>query len=237
MLSVVSPVFEHAGGVEQLVKQIDKACRSLGIPFEIILVDDGSSDNSWEAISSLTKDYPVKGLGHCENFGQHQAIYTGLKFAKGDYIVVMDCDLQDDPAYIPVMVSKSMESGSAVLAYRKTKQNHPYYVLSSRLLNACLTILTGVKMHYRTGNFGCFPQAVVTKLIEMGHWDFYFPVAVRLAEGPVDSIEVNHFERAHGESTYSLKRHIRLAWSAMRFAWKKPSGRVDGDIATICRET
>lgn len=237
MLSVVSPVFEYAGVVEPLVSQIDKACRSLGIPFEIILVDDGSIDRSWEAISSLCNDYPVKGVGHCQNNGQHQAIYTGLKYAKGDYIIVMDCDLQDDPACIPMMVSKSMESGRSALAYRKTKKNHPYYVLSSRLLNACLTMLTGVKMHYRTGNFGCFPRSVILKVLEMGHRDFYFPVAVRLAEGYVDSIEVNHKERVHEESTYNLRRHIHLAWSAVRFAWLKPTGNDHGDIATICRET
>jgi len=233
VVSVVSPVCQHASGIELLVKSLKEVFDTIDSEPEIILVDDGSLDNSWQEIKCLEKEYPIIGLKHSRNMGQHQAIYTGLLEASGNMVIVMDCDLQDDPANIPKLIEASINTNASVVAFRVTKNNHPYYVLSSKLLNWLLSKIIGIPIHYKTGNFGCYQKTCVDRIKQIDRKSFYFPVAVRKVEGDVKSIVVQHKERSHGESTYNFGSHVKLAFQAIHFSFRKSNLQSSASVELI----
>lgn len=223
-LSIVCPVYQGEHSLTHLVEAVDKNCQESGIIYDLILVDDGSSDNSWLTITELQKRYPITAVKQAANYGQHYAIHAGLRQAKGRKIMVMDCDLQDDPACIPLLLEASGIHRSSVLAFRKTKKNDPYYVVSSWFLNVLLTILTRRYNHYRTGNFGVFDQALIRSILQDGIRNFYFPAAVRIYGGHLPVLVVRHGERKHGSSTYTFSRQLKLALQALSYALFHRSG-------------
>lgn len=225
-ITVISPVFNNGSGIPALLQQVQDVLSTLQVVPQIILVDDGSTDHSWEEITRMGPS--VAGLcayRHVRNMGQHQAIYTGLQFAKGDWVVVMDADLQDNPAYIAAFFESCTKRQRSILASRHTKKNRPYYVISSYLLNTLLSALVGLRMHYRTGNFGMFMRSTIDKVRSMSPHNFYFPVAVRLAEGRIEHIDVEFRLRYDGDSSYTFSKHISLALQAIRFALSRQRGK------------
>ena len=124
-LSIVSPVYKAEMIIPELVRQILKHVSSITDSFEILLVEDASPDNSWKTImEEAKKNDKVKGIRLSRNFGQHAAIVAGLSHAKGEWVVVMDCDLQDDPAEIVKLFSKAVEGHDVVLAKRENRQDN-----------------------------------------------------------------------------------------------------------------
>ena len=122
-ISVVSPIYRAENIVEKLVDEIQKVMEPLNVTYEIILVDDRSPDNSWQVMKQLSSNFPeVKSIRLSRNFGQHPAIMAGLSFATGDWIVVMDCDLQDQPKEISKLYNKAIEGYDIVLA--RNQQRH-----------------------------------------------------------------------------------------------------------------
>ena len=122
ILSIVSPVYRAAEIVDQLVSEIQKTMAHLHVSYEIILVDDRSPDNSWEVMKNNAAKFPeVKCLRLSRNFGQHPAILAGLTYATGDWVVVMDCDLQDQPKEIIHLYNKALEGYDVVLARRENR--------------------------------------------------------------------------------------------------------------------
>ena len=123
-ISIVSPVYQSEGIVDELVKRITEEVTRITEDFEIVLVEDGSSDQSWKKIEKNCKtDIRVKGIKLSRNFGQHYAISAGLKESQGDHIVVMDCDLQDNPKYIAEMYEKSKEGYDIVYTFKKFRKH------------------------------------------------------------------------------------------------------------------
>lgn len=143
-LTVVSPVFKAVDIVEKLVERIhDEVSRLPAVSsFEILLVDDGSPDGSWEAIQSCCERYPcLRGVKLSRNFGQHAAIEAGLSCANSDYVVVMDCDLQEDPVSIGVMLDKALEGYDVVLTSRKNRAFSADKNLSAALFKKIINFL------------------------------------------------------------------------------------------------
>jgi dolichol-phosphate mannosyltransferase len=139
-ISVVSPVYRAENIVHELVKQLHKNLLTITEDYEIILVNDASPDESWVAIiKECEKDIRVKGINLSRNFGQHYAITAGLTYAKGDWIVVMDCDLQDRPDEISNLYEKAQEGWDIVYARRTERQDKFLKQLSSNLFNATFT--------------------------------------------------------------------------------------------------
>ena len=136
MISVVSPVYHAEEIVEEFVRQVSAALEQIGPDFEIILVDDGSSDESWMRIAvACAADPRVKGIKLSRNFGQHYALTAGLEHARGEKVAVMDCDLQDDPAFLRDLYAKSSEGHDVVLTIQKQRAHGLLKRTTARLFN------------------------------------------------------------------------------------------------------
>jgi dolichol-phosphate mannosyltransferase len=211
-ISVVSPVYQAAPIVPRLVSEVSSALGDLTDSFEIILVDDRSRDDSWNAIKQECKKSPrVKGLRLSRNFGQHSAITAGLGLAKGDWIVVMDCDLQDRPDQIQTLYHKALEGYDIVLARRRARRDSRLKRFYSRAFYSVFSYLTETTQDAAIANFGIYHKKVIEAVLGMDDNIRYFPAMVQWVGFQSTRVDVEHSSRAQGESTYNLRKLLRLA--------------------------
>ncbi len=212
-ISVVSPVYGCAGCLEELADQVELAISSLGKTFELILVDDASPDNSWPRITELAERKPwIRGFKLARNFGQHAAITAGISQSLGQWIVVMDCDLQDLPSEIPRLYEKAIQgSHSIVFAQRIQRQDTPLKRFSSWSFFRLLTWLTGIRQDSSTANFGIFERKVINAILRMPERDRCFPLMIKWAGFDTAFLPVEHGRRIVGESSYNLRKLLKLA--------------------------
>ncbi|MBC8464171.1 MAG: glycosyltransferase family 2 protein, partial [Bacteroidetes bacterium] len=178
-ISVVSPVYNAEAILPDLVDQINRAIKPLNENFEIVLVEDGSPDSTWDEIEKLCLQFPeIKGILLSRNFGQHHAISAGLTLAKGEWVVVMDCDLQDRPGERPKLLKKAREGYDVVLARRVLRQDGFFKKLSSSIFYHVLSWLTGVKHDPTIANFGIYSRKVIDAVNSMPESIRYFPTMV-----------------------------------------------------------
>jgi glycosyltransferase involved in cell wall biosynthesis len=222
-LSVVVPVYGCRECLVELHRRLDAALQGIGMDYELILVDDSSPDGAWEAIAELCRaDARVKGIRLSRNFGQHQAISAGLDQALGSWVVVMDCDLQDDPAEIPRFHQKAAEGYDAVVGRRAFRQDSWFRRGASRAFYALLGYLTESKIDASVANFGIYSARLIRAVKSMGDDSRFFPLMVRWVGFRVASIEVNHQERHSGRTSYSWARLLSLALNAALSFSSKP---------------
>lgn len=211
-LSIISPVYRAEQTLESLVLRIKNAVNTLNAEFEIILVEDASPDRSWDEIERLAKLHPeVVGIKLSRNFGQHYAITAGLDHAKGDWVVVMDCDLQDRPEEIPQLLAKAEEGYDVVLARRANRQDGFFKRLSSRLFYRTLAWLTGSRQDETVANFGIYHRNVIHEIREMRESIRYFPTMVRWVGFRQTTLDVVHAANGERGSSYNFKRLFNLA--------------------------
>jgi glycosyltransferase involved in cell wall biosynthesis len=211
-LSVVSPVYRAETLVHELVEKICLSLHPICKDFEIILVEDGSPDASWKAIERVTLEFSeVRGVRLSRNFGQHYAISAGLSLARGEWVVVMDCDLQDQPSEIPKLLEKAKEGYDVVLARRAIRQDGFFKKLSSRLFYGTLAWLTGTKHDPAIANFGVYSSKVIKAINSMPESIRYFPTMVRWVGFQSATLDVEHAARPEGKTSYNLKRLLNLA--------------------------
>ena len=185
LISVVIPVYGCAQCLPELKSRLYAALEQISEHFEIILVNDASPDDSWEAIQRLAVEDPrTKGISLSRNFGQHYAITAGLDHARGEWVVVMDCDLQHPPAAIPRLVAKWEEGYKVVYARRAAQKNSLFKRLTSRLYYQVIDSTTDVAMPRGVGDFRLIDQTVQRELIRLQ----YDPVAL-------DSQRAQRFDR------------------------------------------
>ncbi|MFV0470785.1 MAG: glycosyltransferase family 2 protein [Paludibacteraceae bacterium] len=166
-ISVVSPVYRAENIVSELVKQVKEAVSPISEDFEIILVNDASPDNSWGKIAEeCSKDKRVKGIDLSRNFGQHYAITAGLQYAKGEWVVVMDCDLQDRPDEIPNLYGKAQEGWDIVYARRTKRKDKFIKNTTSLIFNKVFAYLSGIKQD-NVANFGIYHSLVISEYNKM----------------------------------------------------------------------
>ncbi len=221
--SIISPVYESENLIDTLVERIGEQMSILGENYEIILVEDGSSDNSWEKIeANAQKDARIKGIKLSRNFGQHYAITAGLQAAKGQWIVVMDCDLQDNPAEIPQLYQKAQEGYEVVLARRKRRQDDFLKRVFSWIFYKVLSYLTGQKQDASVANFGIYHRAVIEAICQMPENLRYFPTMVAWVGFRQSKIDVSHQARQVGESSYNFSKRLNLAVNIMLAYSDKP---------------
>lgn len=212
VLSVVSPVYGCAGCLEALCERIVAAVAPSGIDFEIVLVCDASPDDAWARIVEIgARDPRVRGLRLSRNFGQHPAITAGLAHARGDWVVVMDCDLQDPPEAIPALRAAVRPGLDAVVVQRKARKDGPLKRGFSRAFYATLSWLTGDRHDPETANFGIYSRRLVDAVLGMPESGRFFPLLVRWTGLPRTTIAIEHADRASGRSGYSLRGLLRLA--------------------------
>jgi dolichol-phosphate mannosyltransferase len=210
-ISVVSPVYGCRGCLEDLVDRVAAVLQPTA-SFEVVLVDDASPDNAWPRILELAQTRPwVRGLRLSRNFGQHYAIAAGIEHARGDRIVVMDCDLQDVPEEIPALLSALDEGVDVAFAQRLDRQDGPLKRFGSWAFFRLLSWLTGVQQDHTTANFGAYKRKVIDAVNRMPERERCFPLMVKWAGFQCVKVPVNHARRTEGKSGYSFKRLFKLA--------------------------
>src|SRR5690554_2802938 len=192
-ISIVSPVYQGENFLKELVERIEKAMEVLPGSFEIILVDDGSRDGSWSYIEALVqnKSY-LHGIKLSRNFGQHYAITAGLDAARGEWVVVMDGDLQDRPEEIPSLWNTAQLGYDVVLARRVNRNDGVWKKLSSKLFYRTLAYMTGSQQDETIANFGIYHQKVILEIGKMRESIRYFPTMVKWVGFKQISIPVEH---------------------------------------------
>ena len=212
VISIVSPVYRGEKMVHELVCRIQKNVSGFTEDYEIILVNDASPDNSWQAIlQECSIDHRIKGINLSRNFGQHRAILSGLQYAKGDWVVVMDCDLQDKPEEISTLYKKALEGYDVVFAQRVERKDSLLKRMSSTIFYSVFRFLSGVKFDNQVANFGIYKQSVIQAVRNMPERDRSFPVQVSYVGFKTTHIPVTHGQRQEGGSSYTLKTLLKYA--------------------------
>jgi undecaprenyl-phosphate 4-deoxy-4-formamido-L-arabinose transferase len=216
-VSVVIPVFNEEQNLPELIARCLKACSVGGESFEIILVDDGSSDASAQIIAeaAIAGAGKVVGVLLNRNYGQHAAVMAGFGEARGQIIVTLDADLQNPPEEIPSLVRK-MEEGYDVIGTVRTPRHDPLFRrLASRIVNHAARRATGVMMH----DYGCMLRAyrrnVIDAVLQCHERSTFIPVLANSFARRATEIEVRHAERVSGDSKYSLWKLINLQFDLL----------------------
>ncbi|TFV97912.1 glycosyltransferase [Algoriphagus kandeliae] len=222
-ISIVIPVYFGRDTLDELTERICQVMKQLEKTFEIILVDDGSPDDSWEKIEELAQeDGFIKGIKLSRNFGQHYAITAGLDQAKGDWVVVMDCDLQDSPEEISWLYQKAMEGYDVVVGKRVDRKDHFWRKFGSKLFYRTLSYLTGSEQDETIANFGIYHHRVIQEVIGMRESIRYFPTMIKWVGFRQISIPVAHQSNQNRKSTYHTKKLFNLALDIMLAYSDKP---------------
>ena len=212
-LSLVIPVYNEEESLLPLFDEIHNALDSLPHAWEVVLVDDGSSDKSLSVLKTLAEKDPehIRVVVFRRNFGQTAAMAAGIDHAKGEIIVLLDADLQNDPADIPMMLEKLDEGYDVVSGWRhKRKDNFITRTLPSNMANALISRVTGVKLH----DYGCtlkaYRREVITGFRLYGEMHRFIPVFAHSVGAKIVEMRVNHHPRQFGEAKYGLERTFKV---------------------------
>ena len=195
----------------------------IGEDYEIILVDDRSPDNSWEVMKVLSsQNSKIKSIRLSRNFGQHSAIFAGLTKTKGDWVVVMDCDMQDQPKEIAKLYKKALEGYDIVLGQRENRKDKFLKKLSSKLFYKVFNYLSGGQFNNEIGNFGIYKKKVIDSILNINDYIKFFPLFINWVGFRNISIPIEHGEREEGKSSYSISRLLKLAFNVIISFSDKP---------------
>lgn len=210
-ISVVSPVFEAEECIAELCRRLKTVLVEISGDFEIILVDDGSSDRSWSRIQAEAASDPrVYGVRLAKNFGQHRAISAGLDLARGDWVVVMDCDLQDPPEVIPQLIDKALEGHDIVLARFDQREESFLRQVVSKMFWTALSSLAGFSFDHKAGNFRVMSRKVVESFRLYKEQLRFLGGITSLMGFAVETVSVAREQRFGGKSSYSVSKLISL---------------------------
>lgn len=211
-VSFVIPVFNEAENLEELYKELAAAASRLGRPFEIIFVDDGSTDASWPTLLGLQKKDPfVKIIRLRKNFGQTAALVAGFDYAGGDIIISMDADLQNDPGDVPLFIAKIEEGYDLVSGWRKNRRDR---FLTRRVPSAAANWLISRVTRVRLHDYGCtlkaFRRDVVKNIRLYGELHRFIPAIASNMGVAIAEVAVHHRARRHGKSKYNIFKFTRV---------------------------
>jgi len=211
-LSIVIPVYNEVENVESLYNALEPVLKQLDKSYEVILIDDGSSDGTYAKLKEVhEKNHRFKIIRFRRNFGQTAAMSAGFDFAKGEIVVTLDADLQNDPEDIPLLLEEIDKGYDVVSGWRKNRRDNIIIrTIPSRTANWLISKLTGVKLH----DFGCTLKAYrndVIKNIELyGDMHRYIPALASRIGIKVTEVPVSHHKRMHGRSKYGLSRVLKV---------------------------
>lgn len=212
-LSLIVPVYNEEKNLPLLIEAIRAALEPLPYTWEVILVDDGSEDNSLQVMTQLAEEYSerLRVVSFRRNFGQTAAIAAGLDYARSEIIILLDADLQNDPADIPMLLEKLDEGYDLVSGWRRRRQDkYITRTLPSNLANWLISHVTGVPLH----DYGCTLKAYRREVLEgfrlYGEMHRFIPVFAHSVGARITEIPVNHHPRMFGEAKYGLERTIKV---------------------------
>jgi polyisoprenyl-phosphate glycosyltransferase len=212
LLSIVSPVYKAEKIVDELIWRIKESVKEITEDYEIILVEDGGGDHSWEKIETHSKiDQHVKGIKLSRNFGQHNAITAGLDHCKGDWVVVMDCDLQDQPEEIPKLYTEALKGFDIVYAKRKLRHDSYFKKTTSKIFYKLFAWLSGVPQDGTIANFGVYSSKAIAAVNDLREPLRSFASMIKWVGFKSTAIYVEHAPRFEGKSTYNFNRLLNLA--------------------------
>ena len=211
-LTVVVPAYNEAESLPELAEWIDRVCTGSSIGYEIIIIDDGSSDGTWDAVKRISAaNNRVKGVRFRRNYGRAAALQTGFEAASGDVVITMDADLQDSPDEIPGLVKMIREEGYHVVSGWKKKRYDPFVKrITSRLYNYTARQFSGIKLHDFNCGLKAYDGEVVKSIEVYGEMHRYIPMLVREAGfRNIGEKVVQHQARKYGITKYGLDRFLK----------------------------
>ena len=222
-ISVVSPCYGAPTLLRQLVKEITEVVSLLTESYEIVLVEDCSPDDSRDIIREIcAQDTHVKGVFLSRNFGQQSALNAGYDIAQGNYVVTLDCDLQNPPAQIRDLYLKAKEGYDIVYATRRHRPDTFFMTQGSHLFNKLMGFLTDTHQDESVAEFAIFSHKVIEAMAKLGDYHRYYPLMTQWVGFKVAKVNVEHAERTDGKkSSYSIRKRIELAvTTAVSFSTK-----------------
>ncbi|WP_068141479.1 glycosyltransferase family 2 protein [Roseimaritima ulvae] len=209
-VSVVVPLLDEQETIQTLVQQVTEVLGKIGRTPDIVLIDDGSTDQSWATIERLAAEYAtVRGIRFRRNFGKAAALAAGFEAARGDIVVTMDADLQDDPQEIPRFL-EAIDSGFDVVSGWKKVRHDPWHKVGpSRVFNWLVGRLTGVRIHDHNCGFKAYRREIFDQVKLYGEMHRFVPVLADARGWKVSEIEVLHHPRRHGKSKYGVGRIVK----------------------------
>ncbi len=206
-LSVLVPVYNEADSLRELHGEISAACTGLGVQYEVVFVDDGSRDGSAEVLDGLAEADPHVVVIHLRrNFGKSPALAAGFEYVRGSIVITMDADLQDDPAMIPEFVARIRAGADLVSGWKQQRHDPLDKTLPSRVFNAVLSRLSGVKLRDFNCGFKAYRAECVRELRVYGGFHRFLPVFAHDRGFRVEELVVRHRARKHGQSKFGSRR-------------------------------
>ena len=212
LITVLSPVYGCRDCLEKMVARVRETFENTAFDWELLLVDDRGPDQPWDLICQLSEQDPrVRGVRLARNHGQHLAIWAGLEAARGDWVAVVDCDLQDDPGAILDLYERAIsEQVDAVIVERGSWSDSWFRRFASNSFYKTVRLLGGVHLR-NTGNFGLYSRQMVDALVMFREQEVFLPMMVALTGLKTTSYQLDRSDRAAGQSSYKLLTLIRLA--------------------------
>jgi len=210
-VSIVVPLYNEAESLPELMRSIAQALTPTGHAFEVLFVDDGSTDNSFEVLRGLHGEHPgrVRVFRFGRNYGKAAALAVGFEKADGDVIVTMDADLQDDPSAIPAMLAKLDEGYDLVSGWKKVRKDPLEKRLPSKLFNLVVSIMSGIRLHDFNCGFKAYRAHVAKGLDVYGERHRFLPALAHWDHHRVTELPVPHHARKFGKSKYGLSRYYK----------------------------
>ena len=239
-ISVVVPLYNEVESLAELAAWIDRVARENELSYEIIFIDDGSSDGSWEEVERLKGDYPaIKGIRFARNYGKSAALYCGFAEAEGEVVFTMDADLQDSPDEIPAMRRMILEEGYDLVSGWKKKRYDPAGKrLPSKFFNMTARIVSGIKLHDFNCGLKAYRRRVVKSIEVYGEMHRYIPILAKHAGFKrIGEKVVHHRERKYGVSKFGMERMVKgyldlISVSFMSYFGRSPM-YLFGSLGTI----
>lgn len=211
-VSVVVPLYDEAESLPELTAWIDRVMQAHGLSYEIVMIDDGSDDDSWATIERLKREYPaIRAIGFARNYGKSAALYCGFEAARGEVVVTMDADLQDSPDEIPELRRMILEEGYDLVSGWKKRRHDPIGKRwPSKFFNWTARIVSGIRLHDFNCGLKAYRRKVVKAIEVYGEMHRYIPVLARQAGfRRIGEKVVEHRARKYGVSKFGLERMIK----------------------------
>ncbi len=210
MLSAVIPVYNEVDSLDELHRELSEVAAAQGYDLEIIFIDDGSTDSSWESIERLAEqDSRVRGIRFRRNFGKAAALSAGFAEARGELVLTLDADLQDDPSEIPNFLDQMDQGLDVVSGWKKIRHDPWHKVGPSRVFNWLVGKMTGVKLHDHNCGFKCYRREIFDEVQLYGEMHRFVPVLAAARGWKVGEIVVHHRARKFGHSKYGFRRFVK----------------------------